>query len=89
MGAITLYYQMNLLMSLYLCLSLFQLNINVNLQIAATFCISNLVWNEEEGKRSLLTHFPPIITFIVCSLTYLCSWVAYIPNKIKFLEHQP
>lgn len=27
----------------------YMLNINVNLQIAATFCISNLVWNEEEG----------------------------------------
>ncbi|MBN3293699.1 ARMC8 protein, partial [Polypterus senegalus] len=24
---------------------------NVKLQIAATFCISNLIWNEEEGQR--------------------------------------
>uniref|UniRef100_A0A6I8PLM9 Armadillo repeat-containing protein 8 n=1 Tax=Ornithorhynchus anatinus TaxID=9258 RepID=A0A6I8PLM9_ORNAN len=26
---------------------------NVKLQLAAMFCISNLVWNEEEGKREL------------------------------------
>lgn len=24
---------------------------NVKLQLAATFCISNLIWNEEDGKR--------------------------------------
>lgn len=23
---------------------------NVKLQLAATFCISNLIWNEEDGK---------------------------------------
>lgn len=24
---------------------------NVKLQLAATFCVSNLIWNEEDGKR--------------------------------------
>lgn len=24
---------------------------NVKLQLAATFCISNLIWNEEDGKE--------------------------------------
>ena len=32
------------------CSFVFQLHLNVSLQIAATFCISNLVWNEEEGS---------------------------------------
>lgn len=30
-------------------LTMYMTHHNVKLQIAATFCISNLVWNEEEG----------------------------------------
>ena len=38
--------------SLYLAvnLSLCQGHSNVKLQLAATFCISNLIWNEEDGE---------------------------------------
>lgn len=27
---------------------------NVKLQLAATFCVSNLLWNEDNGKRQTL-----------------------------------
>lgn len=37
--------------SLVICLTLYlQGHSNVKLQLAATFCISNLIWNEEDGK---------------------------------------
>lgn len=32
-------------------LTSYMMHSNVKLQIAATFCISNLTWNEEEGKE--------------------------------------
>lgn len=34
---------------------MFQGHSNVKLQLAATFCISNLIWNEEDGEK-LMTH---------------------------------
>ena len=30
----------------------FQIHSNVKLQIAATFCVSNLLWNDQEGDSS-------------------------------------
>lgn len=32
-----------------------QAHSNVKLQLAATFCISNLIWNEEDGEANAMT----------------------------------
>lgn len=36
---------------------MFQIHNNVKLQIAATFCISNLLWNEDEGEEMIPLYF--------------------------------
>lgn len=41
----------------FLLLSVFQGHSNVKLQLAATFCISNLIWNEEDGEELVLHGF--------------------------------
>ncbi len=35
--------------------SLLQVHSSVKLQIAATFCISNLIWNQDDGQYSICT----------------------------------
>ncbi len=36
---------------------MFQGHSNVKLQLAATFCISNLIWNEEDGEKCMTRGF--------------------------------
>uniref|UniRef100_A0A8C3PUT2 Armadillo repeat-containing protein 8 n=1 Tax=Chrysolophus pictus TaxID=9089 RepID=A0A8C3PUT2_CHRPC len=51
---------------------------NAKLQLAAMFCISNLIWNEEEGKKaSLLLHrqVATLIKRLVLHTSHYCSAV--------------
>lgn len=51
-----------------------QLHTNVKLQIAATSCISNLVWNEQEGKINYFKSNLPT-NCVNCCLKTTCWYV--------------